>query len=133
MKKSKIVLIIVLMVLLGNVTYYVVAESETPLLDAFLTWLLFFILYMLGRFLWKAPIGKLLSEVNKTSKQRKRKPTLTEILMERDGITEREANKRIARCKRDLDAAMDDGSMDELEDIVREKLGVDSSYTDWLI
>ena len=62
----------------------------------------------------------------------KKKMTPLDILMAR-GMSEKEAIKAIRNCKRDLEMAMDDGAMEELEDIVEEDLGIDSSYLKYLI
>lgn len=68
----------------------------------------------------------------KPKKKKKGKMTAYEILLER-GYSEQQAAKAIRNCQRDLEMAMDDGAMEELEDIVVEDLGIDSSYVDELI
>ena len=62
----------------------------------------------------------------------KKKMTPLDILMAR-GLSEKEAIKAIRNCQRNLEMAMDDGAMEELEDIVEEDLGIDSSYLKYLI
>ena len=68
----------------------------------------------------------------KTKNKRKGRMTAYEILLER-GYTEKQAAKAIRNCQCDLEMAMDDGAMEELEDIVVEDLGIDSRYVDDLI
>lgn len=63
---------------------------------------------------------------------KKKRMSVYDILIAR-GYTEKQAIKAIKNCQRDLEMAMDDGCMEELEDIVVEDLGIDSRYVDELI
>lgn len=69
---------------------------------------------------------------NNTKPKKKGKMTAYDILLAR-GYSEKEASRAIRNCQRDLEMAMDDGTMEELEDIVVEDLGVDSSHVEELI
>lgn len=64
--------------------------------------------------------------------KKKRRMTAYEILLER-GYSEKQAAKAVRNCQRDLEMAMDDGAMEELEDIVVEDLGIDPRYVEDLI
>lgn len=72
------------------------------------------------------------STKNNTKQKKKGKMTAYDILLAR-GYSEKEASRVIRNCQRDLEMAMDDGAMEELEDIVVEDLGVDSSHVEELI
>ena len=62
-----------------------------------------------------------------------RRKSAVVVLMERDGLTLRQAKIRVDECRRALEAAMDDGAGWELDDIVRDYLGLDSRYVNDLI
>ncbi len=62
----------------------------------------------------------------------KRKSAL-EILMERDGLSKRQAKHKLDDCREAVYAALDDGADWEVEDIVYDFLGLDSEYVDDII
>ena len=65
------------------------------------------------------------------TRRRGRKPdALVEQLMEEQGLSWAEAEWRIEKTKSRIDAAMDDGCMHEIEDIVSEELGDNIAYED---
>lgn len=54
---------------------------------------------------------------------------IKEILMNRDGCTEKEAKQRIKECRRRLfEEAVPSGDYDLAEDIIAEELGLEPDY-----
>ena len=62
-----------------------------------------------------------------------RRKSALEVLMERDGLTLKQAKRKVNECRRALDEAMDDGAEWELDDIVKDHLGLDSRYVNELL
>ena len=50
------------------------------------------------------------------------------ILMERDGMTEKEAKNAIAQARTEIYSAVEEGCYDEAEDIMASMLGLESDY-----
>lgn len=54
---------------------------------------------------------------------------IAKILMDRDGVTKKEANNMIAECRRRLnEEALMSGSYEEACDIIAEELGLEPDY-----
>ena len=62
-----------------------------------------------------------------------RRKSIVEILMERDGLTKKQAKNRLEECREVIYAALDDGADWEVEDIVEDYLGLGPGYVDEII
>lgn len=57
------------------------------------------------------------------------KETVVEVLMRRDGISQRDAELRVEHCQARIDAAIDTAEMDcSVEDVLRDELGLELDY-----
>ena len=59
-----------------------------------------------------------------------RRKSVIEVLMERDGLTKRQAKDRLEECREAVYAALDDGADLEADDIIEEYLGLGPEYAD---
>ena len=55
---------------------------------------------------------------------------IKEILMSRDRNTAEEAEERIADVRDDINAAVMNGSLEEIEDIIMNELGLEPDFVD---
>lgn len=53
---------------------------------------------------------------------------VVKILMERDNMTEKEANNAVAQARTEIYSAVEDGGYDEAEDIMYSLLGLEMDY-----
>lgn len=58
---------------------------------------------------------------------------IVDVLMKRDGLTKREATKRVQEVRQMVYEAVESGMFDEAEDIVMSELGLEMDYIDELI
>lgn len=58
---------------------------------------------------------------------------LATMIAKRDGISENEAYEAIHDCMKDMESAFMNGLLDEVEDILREDLGLEPDYLDLFI
>lgn len=58
---------------------------------------------------------------------------LAEMLAKRDGISYQEAMTAVRDCAAEMEQAFFDGSLDEVEDILRVDLGLEPDYLDLFI
>ena len=59
-----------------------------------------------------------------------RRKSIIEVLMERDGLTKRQAKNKLEECREAVYAAVDEGADWEVDDIVEDYLGLGSEYVD---
>jgi hypothetical protein len=59
--------------------------------------------------------------------------TVVEILMKRDGLTEREAQETVDNVREMIAEAFECGCYSEVEDIVMSELGLEMDYIDELL
>lgn len=55
---------------------------------------------------------------------------IVRILMRRDGMTENEAWDLVDECQREIEYALRDGNLNDLEDIIKDYLGLEPDYLD---
>ena len=58
---------------------------------------------------------------------------IEEILMERDGLTKKQAKRRVEECREAVFAALDDGADWEVDDIILDELGFELDNIDDLL
>lgn len=58
---------------------------------------------------------------------------LTELIANRDGISYNEAAIAVKECARELSYAFMDGNIDEVEEIIKDCLGLEPDYLDLFI
>ena len=58
---------------------------------------------------------------------------IEKILMDRDGLSKREARERVEECREAVFAALDDGDDWEVDDIMLDYLGLEPDYIDEIL